>query len=214
MWVLMLGYLFLSTSQACIFCRLPSRDLSARLAHLCEQISSEWEDCKTSWNFSTFALDEVSMDRITEKTHRVMTVLEIKGYLFSLPTYWQWLQKSKLPEYMRQGIRHEGWKDYPVQLLHMQSCRGSLLGSQALYPRKTGPKGSQDSAPVFFSCFINSRFHQLYNRIQISPCRATLLKRFQDFPPSFHLQSLPVDSVLAIHSKLSALPTSKDHSHT
>ncbi|XP_074167876.1 sperm-egg fusion protein TMEM95 isoform X2 [Sminthopsis crassicaudata] len=187
MWVLMLGYLFLSTSQACIFCRLPSRDLSARLAHLCEQISSEWEDCKTSWNFSTFALDEVSMDRITEKTHRVMTVLEIKGYLFSLPTYWQWLQKSKLPEYMRQGIRHEG---------------------------KTGPKGSQDSAPVFFSCFINSRFHQLYNRIQISPCRATLLKRFQDFPPSFHLQSLPVDSVLAIHSKLSALPTSKDHSHT
>ncbi|XP_074081578.1 sperm-egg fusion protein TMEM95 isoform X3 [Macrotis lagotis] len=77
MWTLMFSYLFLSPSQACIFCRLPSRDLSARLAHLCDQISSEWRECKTSWNFSTFALDEVSMDRITEKTHRVMTVLAL-----------------------------------------------------------------------------------------------------------------------------------------
>ncbi|XP_074081577.1 sperm-egg fusion protein TMEM95 isoform X2 [Macrotis lagotis] len=149
MWTLMFSYLFLSPSQACIFCRLPSRDLSARLAHLCDQISSEWRECKTSWNFSTFALDEVSMDRITEKTHRVMTVLEIKGSLFSLPSYWQWLQETKLPEYVRQalcppacreytahGLRVgviplpgtlrtkvglRGWKDYPVQLLHMQS---------------------------------------------------------------------------------------------
>ncbi|XP_074081576.1 sperm-egg fusion protein TMEM95 isoform X1 [Macrotis lagotis] len=104
MWTLMFSYLFLSPSQACIFCRLPSRDLSARLAHLCDQISSEWRECKTSWNFSTFALDEVSMDRITEKTHRVMTVLEIKGSLFSLPSYWQWLQETKLPEYVRQAL--------------------------------------------------------------------------------------------------------------
>ncbi|XP_072497322.1 sperm-egg fusion protein TMEM95 [Notamacropus eugenii] len=104
MWVLILAYLFLSTSQACIFCRLPSRDLSTRLARLCDLISSEWGDCKTSWNFSTFALDEVSMDRITEKTHRVLKVLEIKGSLFSLPFYWQWLQETKLPEYVRQAL--------------------------------------------------------------------------------------------------------------
>ncbi|XP_027712836.1 transmembrane protein 95 [Vombatus ursinus] len=104
MWLLILGYLFLSTSQACIFCRLPSRDLSERLALLCDQISSEWGDCKTSWNFSTFALDGVSMDRITEKTHRVMMVLEIKDSLFSLPSYWQWLQETKLPEYVRQAL--------------------------------------------------------------------------------------------------------------
>ncbi|XP_051851809.1 sperm-egg fusion protein TMEM95 isoform X2 [Antechinus flavipes] len=141
MWVPMLGYLFLSTSQACIFCRLPSRDLSARLAHLCEQISSEWGDCKTSWNFSTFALDEVSMDRITEKTHRVMTVLEIKGYLFSLPTYWQWLQKSKLPEYMRQALcppacRKQDLREAKILLLFF-SAASLILG--------------------FISCIIESR---------------------------------------------------------
>ncbi|XP_007483257.1 sperm-egg fusion protein TMEM95 [Monodelphis domestica] len=104
MWVLMLGYLCLSTSQACIFCRLPSRDLSGRVAHLCDQISSEWENCKTSWNFSAFALDDVSMNRITEKTHRVLSIFEIKGSVFSLSSYWHWLQETKLPESVRQAL--------------------------------------------------------------------------------------------------------------
>ncbi|XP_068960123.1 sperm-egg fusion protein TMEM95 isoform X2 [Petaurus breviceps papuanus] len=162
MWVLILGYLLLSTSQACIFCRLSSRDLSAQLAHLCDQISSQWEDCKTSWNFSTFALDDVSMDRITEKTHRVMTVLEIKGSLLSLPSYWQWLQETKLPEYVRQGGR--------TTLYNCSTCKAIEVHCWAL--KRCFP-GHQDLKKVrilllclsaaslilgFISCIIESRF--------------------------------------------------------
>ncbi|XP_012404206.1 transmembrane protein 95 isoform X1 [Sarcophilus harrisii] len=168
MWVLMLGYLFLSTSQACIFCRLPSRDLSARLAHLCEQISSEWGDCKTSWNFSTFALDEVSMDRITEKTHRVMTVLEIKGYLFSLPTYWQWLQKSKLPEYMRQALCPPACRGRTT-LYNCSTCKAVEVHCWALKRCNPGKQDLREAKILllffsaasliigFISCIIESR---------------------------------------------------------
>ncbi|XP_046531875.1 sperm-egg fusion protein TMEM95 [Equus quagga] len=85
MWMLALGGVFLAAAQACVFCRLPDRDLSGRLAWLCSQMEAQWRDCKASWNFSAFAL-------------------EIKGSLSSLPSYWQWLQKTKLPEYTREAL--------------------------------------------------------------------------------------------------------------
>lgn len=47
--------------------------------------------------------DEVSMNKVTEKTHRVLKVMEIKEALSSLPSYWSWLRKIKLPEYTREG---------------------------------------------------------------------------------------------------------------
>ncbi|XP_008528609.2 sperm-egg fusion protein TMEM95 isoform X3 [Equus przewalskii] len=116
MWMLALGGVFLAAAQACVFCRLPDRDLSGRLAWLCSQMEAQWRDCKASWNFSAFALDEVSMNKVTEKTHRVLKVMEIKGSLSSLPSYWQWLQKTKLPEYTREALcapacrRHDLWE--------------------------------------------------------------------------------------------------------
>ncbi|KAK2497590.1 hypothetical protein MC885_009090 [Smutsia gigantea] len=103
MWMLALGGVFLATAQACVFCRLPDRNLLGRVARLCSQMEVHWKDCEASWNFSAFALDEVTMNKITEKTHRVLRVMEIKGTFSSLPSYCQWLQKTKLPEYIREG---------------------------------------------------------------------------------------------------------------
>ncbi|XP_036195720.1 transmembrane protein 95 [Myotis myotis] len=103
MWTLALSVAFLEAAQACLFCRLPAHGLSGRLARLCSQIEAQWKDCEASWNFSTFALDEESMNKVTEKTHRVLRVMEIKRSFSSLPLYWQWLQKTKFPEYNREG---------------------------------------------------------------------------------------------------------------
>ncbi|XP_016077880.1 PREDICTED: transmembrane protein 95 [Miniopterus natalensis] len=104
MWMLALGVAFLAAAQACIFCRLPDHELSDRLTWLCSEMLTQWEDCMVSWNFSTFALDEVSMNRVTEKTHRVLRVIEIKRSLSSLPSYWKWLQNIKFPEYTREAL--------------------------------------------------------------------------------------------------------------
>uniref|UniRef100_A0A8C3VNZ2 Transmembrane protein 95 n=1 Tax=Catagonus wagneri TaxID=51154 RepID=A0A8C3VNZ2_9CETA len=104
MWMLALGGIFLAGAEACVFCRLPDHDLSGRLAQLCSQMEAQWKDCKVSWNFPAFALDDTSMNKVTEKTHRVLRVVEIKGSLSPLPAYWQWLRKTKLPEYSREAL--------------------------------------------------------------------------------------------------------------
>ncbi|XP_033278918.1 sperm-egg fusion protein TMEM95 isoform X4 [Orcinus orca] len=104
MWMLALGGIFLAAAQACVFCRFPDRDLSGRLAQLCSQMEAQWKDCEVSWNFSAFALDDASLKKVTEKTHRVLRVMEIEGSLSSLLSYWKWLQKTKLPEYNREAL--------------------------------------------------------------------------------------------------------------
>ncbi|XP_049493050.1 sperm-egg fusion protein TMEM95 isoform X3 [Panthera uncia] len=104
MWTLALGGVFLATAQACVLCHLSDRDLSGRLARLCNQVEARWETCEASWTFPAFALDEVSTNKVIEKTHRVLRVMEIKGSPSSLPLYWQWLQKVKFPEYTREAF--------------------------------------------------------------------------------------------------------------
>ncbi|XP_051681215.1 sperm-egg fusion protein TMEM95 isoform X4 [Oryctolagus cuniculus] len=100
---LALAGVFLAATQACIFCRLPDRDLSGRLARLCSQMEAQWKEW-ASPDFSAFALDEVTMNKVTEKTHRVLRVIEIKRSLSSLPPYWQWLQKTLIPQYTREAL--------------------------------------------------------------------------------------------------------------
>ncbi|MBZ3888412.1 Transmembrane protein 95 [Sciurus carolinensis] len=55
MWILALGGVFLTVSQACIFCRLPAHDLPDRLAQLNSQMKAQWKEW-TSPDFSAFAL--------------------------------------------------------------------------------------------------------------------------------------------------------------
>ncbi|XP_051681218.1 sperm-egg fusion protein TMEM95 isoform X7 [Oryctolagus cuniculus] len=81
---LALAGVFLAATQACIFCRLPDRDLSGRLARLCSQMEAQWKEW-ASPDFSAFAL-------------------EIKRSLSSLPPYWQWLQKTLIPQYTREAL--------------------------------------------------------------------------------------------------------------
>nr|XP_048304402.1 sperm-egg fusion protein TMEM95 isoform X1 [Myodes glareolus] len=103
MWVLALLGVFLAVAKACIFCRLPAHALPSRLAQLSSQMETPWKEW-ASPDFSAFALDEVTMNKITEKTHRVLRVMEIKGSISSLPSYWQWLLKTKIPQYTREAL--------------------------------------------------------------------------------------------------------------
>ncbi|MXQ96844.1 hypothetical protein E5288_WYG020945 [Bos mutus] len=112
MWTLALGGIFLAAVEACVFCRFPDRELSGRLARLCSQMEVQWKDCEVSWTFSAFALDDASLNKITEKTHRVLRVMEIKGSLYSLPSYWQWLRKTKLQEYNREALCPPSCREY------------------------------------------------------------------------------------------------------
>lgn len=53
------------------------------------------------------------MKQVTEKTHRVLRVIEKKGSTSLIPLYWQWLQKTRIPQYTREGIDGEGTKETP-----------------------------------------------------------------------------------------------------
>lgn len=63
LWMLALGGVFLAAAQACVFCRLPDRNLLGRVAQLCSQMEVHWKDCEASWNFSAFALGKTRHPR-------------------------------------------------------------------------------------------------------------------------------------------------------
>ncbi|XP_012312891.2 sperm-egg fusion protein TMEM95 isoform X1 [Aotus nancymaae] len=148
MWRLALGWVFLAAAQACVFCRLPAHDLSGRLARLCSQMEAGQKECEASPDFSAFALDEMSMNKVTEKTHRVLRVMEIKEALSSLPSYWRWLRNTKLPEYTREALCPPAC---PLPLLspaggstmlyNCSTCEGTEV---SCWPRKRCFPGSHD----------------------------------------------------------------------
>ncbi|XP_003791206.1 transmembrane protein 95 [Otolemur garnettii] len=140
MWMLALGGVFLAAAQACVFCRLPAHDLSGRLAQLCSQMKAQWKQCEASPDFSAFALDEVTLNKVTEKTHRVLRVIEIKEALSSLPSYWQWLQKTKLPDYTREALCAPACRGSTI-LYNCSTCRGAEV---SCWPRKRCFPGSHD----------------------------------------------------------------------
>ncbi|XP_025860971.1 sperm-egg fusion protein TMEM95 [Vulpes vulpes] len=140
MWVLALGGVFLATTQACILCQLSARDLSGRLAHMCGQVEAKWKDCGASWNFPAFALDEVSMNRVIEKTHRVLRVMEIKGSFSSLPLYQLWLQKIKLPQYTREALCAPACRGRTT-LYNCSTCQSTQV---RCWPKKRCFPGSHD----------------------------------------------------------------------
>ncbi|XP_051681213.1 sperm-egg fusion protein TMEM95 isoform X2 [Oryctolagus cuniculus] len=136
---LALAGVFLAATQACIFCRLPDRDLSGRLARLCSQMEAQWKEW-ASPDFSAFALDEVTMNKVTEKTHRVLRVIEIKRSLSSLPPYWQWLQKTLIPQYTREALCAPACRGSTI-LYNCSTCRSAEV---SCWPRKRCSPGSHD----------------------------------------------------------------------
>ncbi|XP_043539378.1 uncharacterized protein LOC122544303 isoform X5 [Chiloscyllium plagiosum] len=47
--------------------------------------------------------DEVLVDMISEKVHRVLRVIEINQTLTDLPIFWNWLYEVKLPKLTQEG---------------------------------------------------------------------------------------------------------------
>uniref|UniRef100_A0ABI7Y286 Transmembrane protein 95 n=1 Tax=Felis catus TaxID=9685 RepID=A0ABI7Y286_FELCA len=145
MWTLALGGVFLATAQACVLCHLSDRDLSGRLARLCNQVKARWETCEASWTFPAFALDEVSTNKVIEKTHRVLRVMEIKGSPSSLPLYWQWLQKVKFPEYTREAFCAPACRGSTV-LYNCSTCQSFAVHCWPLRRCLPGPDTSKQKA--------------------------------------------------------------------
>ncbi|XP_032695957.1 transmembrane protein 95 isoform X1 [Lontra canadensis] len=140
MWMLALGGVFLATAQACVLCHLPDRDLAGRLAKLCSRVEARWKDCRASWSFPAFALDETSMNNVIEKTHRVLRVMEIKGSLSSLPLYRHWLQNTKLPAYTREALCAPACRGSTV----VYNCSTCQELDVCCWPRKRCLPGSHD----------------------------------------------------------------------
>ncbi|XP_032769310.1 transmembrane protein 95 isoform X1 [Rattus rattus] len=151
MWVLALGGVFLAVAKACIFCRLPEHALPSRLAQLNKQMVPQGKECASSSSFLSISTDEVSMNQITEKTHRVLRVIEIKRSISLLPLYWQWLRKIKIPQYTREALCA------PVCPLFLLSPAG---GSTILYNCSTC-EGKEESCWPRKRCFPGS--HDLWD---------------------------------------------------
>ncbi|XP_040604916.1 sperm-egg fusion protein TMEM95 isoform X2 [Mesocricetus auratus] len=151
MWVLALAGVFLVVAKACIFCRLPTHALPGRLAQLSSQMEMQWKEW-ASPDFSAFALDEVTMNKITEKTHRVLRVMEIKRSFSSLPSYWQWLQKTKIPQYTREALCAPACWGSTI-LYNCSTCEGQ---EAPCWPRKRCFPGSHDlwDARILLVCIF------------------------------------------------------------
>ncbi|XP_039355852.1 sperm-egg fusion protein TMEM95 isoform X2 [Mauremys reevesii] len=96
-------------ARSCVQCRAGHRDIPARFARLCaryRQLHARPGCPGRPWDpaaFKGFALDEQAMDAVTEKTHRVLRLIEINQTLSDLPKFWDWLREVKLLEYSKEG---------------------------------------------------------------------------------------------------------------
>ncbi|XP_012915884.1 sperm-egg fusion protein TMEM95 isoform X3 [Mustela putorius furo] len=197
MWMLALGGVFLATAQACVLCHLPDRDLAGRLAKLCSRVETRWKDCRASWSFPAFALDETSMNNVIEKTHRVLRVMEIKGSLSSLPLYRHWLQNTKLPAYSREALCAPACRGSTV----VYNCSTCQELDVCCWPRKRCLPGSTPppGLPWLRSSYLEEKrtsegFHSLpaSSSKDHEPTTSTSLQGDQP-APEFHSQrfSLP-----------------------
>ncbi|XP_029437406.1 transmembrane protein 95 [Rhinatrema bivittatum] len=109
--LLRLTLLLLALVQAthcCVFCQLKSKNVERRFYRLCEyyQLAHGTNYC-TKYPmkevFAQFGLDVHAMKVVTEKTHRVLRVIEIKlERIRDMEDYWDWLVEVKLPEMSRE----------------------------------------------------------------------------------------------------------------
>nr|XP_048689908.1 sperm-egg fusion protein TMEM95 [Caretta caretta] len=107
-------------ARGCVQCRPGHKDVPARFARLCaryRQVHGRPGCPSQPWgpeSFKGFALDEQALDAVTEKTHRVLRVIEISRTLSDLPKFWDWLREVKLLEASK-------------EVLCPPACRGSAL---------------------------------------------------------------------------------------
>ncbi|XP_077169970.1 sperm-egg fusion protein TMEM95 isoform X2 [Paroedura picta] len=109
-------------AEGCLPCRLHFKNLKGRFARLCAQYRERFgrQNCTSyPWgrgSFQGFALDELSLDLILEKTHRVFRVIEINQTLEDFPKFWDWLHERcalRLAVSPGKGAETPGWARPP-----------------------------------------------------------------------------------------------------
>uniref|UniRef100_A0A8C8RGG7 IZUMO family member 3 n=1 Tax=Pelusios castaneus TaxID=367368 RepID=A0A8C8RGG7_9SAUR len=96
-------------AQGCVQCHPRGKNILAHFARLCaryHQVHGRPGCASHPWSpesFKGFALDEQALDVVTEKTHRVLRLMEINRTLSDLPKFWDWLHRVKLLEYSKEA---------------------------------------------------------------------------------------------------------------
>ncbi|CAI5791536.1 Hypothetical predicted protein [Podarcis lilfordi] len=97
-------------TEGCIHCGLHSKNLKTRFAYLCAQYRERYRQANCTgypWGRESslgLALDDMSLDLLLEKTHRVFRVIEINQSLTDFPKFWNWLHEVKIPEQSREAL--------------------------------------------------------------------------------------------------------------
>ncbi|XP_053119593.1 sperm-egg fusion protein TMEM95 isoform X2 [Hemicordylus capensis] len=119
-------------TEGCLHCRDGYKNLHFRFARLCAQYQKRYNRTNCSrypWGRNGsrgFALDELSLDLLLEKTHRVFQVIEINQSLADLPQFWDWLHEVKMPA--------ESREDGSATAINCSTCR---LAEVSCWDRKT-----------------------------------------------------------------------------
>uniref|UniRef100_A0ACB8F2L0 Uncharacterized protein n=1 Tax=Sphaerodactylus townsendi TaxID=933632 RepID=A0ACB8F2L0_9SAUR len=141
----------------CLPCRTQFKNLKNRFARLCAQYRERYgrQNCTSQpWgrkSFQGFALDELSLDLVLEKTHRVFRVIEINQSLEEFPKFWDWLLEVKMPEQSR--------ADSSAPVVNCSSCRMEDVpcwDMKTCYPaeRIDLPKAVMLLSTISGSCFL------------------------------------------------------------
>nr|XP_020655423.1 transmembrane protein 95 [Pogona vitticeps] len=115
-------------ADGCIPCGGHFKNLRIRYAHLCAQYRKRYgrANCtKYPWGRESvheLALDQLSLDLLMEKTHRVFRVIEINQSLADFPKYWDWLHEVKMPERSREVLCPPACQGF-ITAFNCSTCR-------------------------------------------------------------------------------------------
>ncbi|XP_072349398.1 uncharacterized protein [Scyliorhinus torazame] len=110
-------------AEGCMFCAFPHKTIKDRFERLCTKYKelTETTNCTTYTDaeLNKFLIDEVSVEMIAEKVHRVLRVIEINQTLTDLPVFWNWLYGVKLPKLTQED--QEGCKVGGIKRLNRKA---------------------------------------------------------------------------------------------
>ncbi|XP_050789311.1 sperm-egg fusion protein TMEM95 [Gopherus flavomarginatus] len=137
-------------ARGCVQCRVGHRDIPTRFARLCaryHQIHARPGCPSRPWDpesFKEFALDEQAMNAVTEKTHRVLRLIEINQTLSDLPKFWDWLREVKLLEYTKEVLCPPACQGSALAI-NCSSCKKGKVPCWALKKCYPGHRDLRDS---------------------------------------------------------------------
>ncbi|XP_077169968.1 sperm-egg fusion protein TMEM95 isoform X1 [Paroedura picta] len=150
-------------AEGCLPCRLHFKNLKGRFARLCAQYRERFgrQNCTSyPWgrgSFQGFALDELSLDLILEKTHRVFRVIEINQTLEDFPKFWDWLHEVKMWEQSREALCPPACH-VSAPVVNCSSCRTEdtpCWEMKTCYPERLDlPKAIMLLSTIACSCFF------------------------------------------------------------